>query len=353
MERTIRFFPRILAALVLFTFATRDSCRAQSLNNIFGTGADTLVNGPVFSQRCAALPNHFTRFTANWFEINPAPGVFNFTNAPSGNDAMIAVAAAQGRAILFDVNGWPAWVQADWKNRYQHMADYVTAVLTRWPQIQILGCWNEPSWTHSARGDIVPNIPVATPLQLMTEYHVLVTTIYNAKQAVNTAVQLNVGKFIDFAHYVPCLQLLRSLGTWTMADYITWHDGYNTNYPALTDIVIQGVTVPSAAHKIAFARALFPGKMVGSDEYSNYELKSSIQAAAAYRAAGASMMIDCLIAYPTPANPSQQYALCYGVDPVTSQFSTRSKVFINLLTMPPEALAPVWNALQNAPSKGP
>jgi hypothetical protein len=337
----------LLAALLLFTFATLSTCRAQSLNNIFGTSADTLVNGPVFSRRIASLPNHFTRFTANWPEINPAPGVFNFTDAPSCNDAMIAVAAGQGRTILFDVNGWPAWVQSDWTNRYADMAAYVTAVLHHWPQIQILGAWNEPSNTQTPLAVLVPGNSNVTALQLMTEYHSLVIAIYKAKQIVNPSVKLDIGKFIDFAHYMPCLQLLKSLGTWTMADYITWHDGYNTNYPALTDIVVEGVTVPSAAHKVAMALALFPGKMVGSDEYYNYELKSSIQAATAYRISGASMMIDCLLSYPTPAAPNPYYASSYGVDPATGQFSTRSKVFINLLTMPPDAIALVWNALQN------
>jgi hypothetical protein len=61
------------------------------------------------------------------------------------------------------------------------------------------------------------------------------------------------------------------------------------------------------------------------------------------------MVIDYLLPYPTPAKPDPQYAACYGVDPVTGQFSIRSKVFINLLTMPADAIVPVWNALQNSP----
>ena len=274
--------------MALFTFATHDSCRAQSRNNIFGCSDDTLVNGPAFSRRMAALPNHFTRIQANWPEINPAPGVFNFTNAPSCNDAIIATASAQRRVILFDVWGWPEWVQVDWTNRYVAMRNYVIAVLTRWPQIQILGCWNEPSFDQGLANVLCPGINYTngTPAHLMAEYHVLVTTIYSAKQSVNPAVKLNIGKFGNFESYTPHMQLLKSLGTWAMGDYITWHDANDQFIDPGIDNPVTATrsATPSVAHQVQWAKALFPGKMVGCDEHYSWSTQYCIESAAAYRA---------------------------------------------------------------------
>jgi hypothetical protein len=323
------------------------------MTNIFGTTVDTLVNGPAFSARIASLPNMFTRIQANWFEINPSAGVFNFASAPSCNDAMIATALAQGRTILFDVWGWPAWVQADWANRYQHMQDYVTAVLKHWPGVAILGCWNEPSFDQQPDNVLVKGVTgntiTVTIAQLMTEYHNLVMAIYNAKQAVNPKVQLNIGKFGNFQSYTPHMQLLKSLGTWAMGDYITWHDANDQFMNPAVDNPQTGTysATPSVAHQCQWAAALFPGKMYGSDESYDYVTAYSVASTLAYRDNGASMLIKQYIPYPVPAAViGQPIAAIYGTD-ANGNINLRSQAVIGLLTEPSTSfMMPIWKAAE-------
>jgi hypothetical protein len=338
MKPTANFFSSILTALILFLFARPDSCRARSLNNILGCSDDTLVNGIDFSARMAGLPNHFTRIQASWPEINPARSVFNFTNAPSCNDAIIATAAAQGRVILFDVNEWPAWVQADWSNRYADMSVYVTSVLKRWPQVQILGCWNEPSPFPPPNGDIIPGITNAGPQQLMPEYHVLVTTIYKAKMGVNPSVKLDIGKFVNFQSYPAYFQAMKSLGTWTMGDYITWHDGNDGSMNPLIDnpATSSGAATPSVAHQLQWAQALFPGKLVGCDEHYSFDFTRCIQSAAAYRANGAAMLVEQLLPYPaSPPMPAPSHPFTESIAKAVSALAPNTSYkFSPCLPMP-------------------
>ena len=300
------------------------------------------------------LPNHFTRIQANWPEINPAPGVFNFTKAPSCNDAIIARADSQGRVILFDVWGWPAWVQADWTNRYAHMGEYVSAVLRHWPQIKILGAWNEPSFDQSPANVLIPGANYTNSAsQLMVEYHQLVTAIYNAKQAVNPRVKLDIGKFNNFQSYTPFMKYLKSLGTWTMGDYITWHDANDQYLDPMIDHPLSAKisATPSVVHQVQWAQALFPGKLVGCDEHYSWSTQYCLESAASYRASGAAMLVEQYIPYPSPTNAGTISAI-YGSNN-NGQLSDRSKRFIKILTMPDDDFKKLWRHLQETQGKKP
>ncbi len=351
MRHAIRPLLKLLAIAFLAISTSSACCLAQSFTNILGMGGDTLANGIMMSNAMKFNPARFWRFEARWNQINPVPGQYNWTNNPGCTDAMMANAALQHRVVMFDVAGWPLWVQNDWTNRYQHMAGYVTAVLHHWPQIQILGCWNEPSNTQVPAAVLLPGLTNGTSAQLMPEYHALVTAIYNAKQSVRPSVQLDVGKFVNYSNYAANFALLKSLGTWKMADYITWHD-YDNAYPGydpLHDLLRPGnAPIPSVPHKVQMALALFPGKMVGSDEYINNDMRTTIRAAAAYRASGASMLIDPLLNYPTPVHPDPVYAAQYGADENFSP-TPRSQQFIKILTMSPRDFVKLWRSIQNEP----
>lgn len=340
----IKFFSRARdAALIAALAVICLNAHAQAGTNILGTCADNFANGPAMSAELTALPNHFVRIQASWAELNPAPGVFVW-NTNSCSDAEISNAVAQGRSILFDVCDFPGWVQDNFASRYFYLGEYITAVLQHWPQIAILGCWNEVSGVQNSPDTILPGVTNATSAQIMAEYHVLVTAIYNAKQGVNPQVKLDGGKFVNFASYQANFQLLKSLGTWAMLDYITWHDYDNARFDPMTDVATNGVIVYSAFHKVQLARALFPGKLVGADEFANCDVKSTVQSAAAYRAAGASMLIDCLLPLPTPVNPDPGYLNQWGANPDFT-LTERSQLFLELLTMPAIPFNGIWQAL--------
>ena len=307
---------------------------------ILGTSPDFL-NDPAHTKVLAQIPASFWRFQVQWAELNPSPGVFNWTTGKTWNDAIYANAVALGKTMLVDIWWWPAWVQADWPNRFKWMTQYVTAFMTRYPRVQILGVWNEPSTVQSSPMTLLPGNPNGSPLALMQEYDAMVRCVYTAKQAVNPKVQLNIGKFDGFN--VTLLQLLQWLGTWQMGDYITWH--YRTqNLDPMVDTKVGFGVVPSAANQVQLARAWFPGKLWGSDEFYLDGLNTSIQSVTAFINAGASMLIDMLTSYQPSQISEPAYAPCCGVEP-TGLLSARSKTIINILTMPSDACNTLWAAL--------
>jgi hypothetical protein len=314
---------RLLAILFLAT-----ACHAQ---NILGTSPDFMNGGPSQTAIQKQLGAGTIRFQARMADIMPAPGYFNFTNVPTCNDTLISNAVAQGQKVMLDIWWWPSWVQTtnEWPNRYNDMAAYVTAVLNRWPKIVWLGCWNEPSATQGNPMTIVPGLTNATPLQLMTEYHALVTCIYDAAKSVNPNVKFNIGKFDG---YHPELNaLLKSLGTWAMADLITYHDNDDEFGPPLVDAATNGVTFPySVAHKYAAMAALFPGKQFGCDEYYPWSPFTAAEHAAAARKAGSSL--ECWMLGPYAPPPGTTIPGCYGI--TNGVLNETAINLVNILTTP-------------------
>lgn len=306
---------------------------ALSYTNIFGTSPNFLDGNPVVK----SLPNNFVRIQAEMSDIEPAKGVFNFTTGTTCNDAMIAEAVAEGRTIEFDVWNWGAWVTnaTEWPNRYQDLQGYVTNILNRWPAISILGDWNEHSWANTNNlMMIVTNAVPVSPNFLEAEYSILTSNIWLAKQSVNPAVKIDIGKFQSFdppSFYYQCAQIEATNGIANLANYFTWHVQYDGGmYPALTNYWNGQSTNLSAANSIAAAQALFPTLGVGSDEWYPNDFTNAVQAATAYRVNGAAMLIDMLMPYPPSSGVFSNAYGCYS----NGQLNATSLAIINALLPP-------------------
>lgn len=95
-----------------------------------------------------------------WGTQNPAPGVYDWQNTDAIYNQIVV---NEGREMLVTLYGTPQWASArPYETGYsygrtgfgaepynmQHWADYIDALITRYPLLKYFEVWNEPSFTY-------------------------------------------------------------------------------------------------------------------------------------------------------------------------------------------------------------